>query len=192
MKASLFLLCILCTLAVEADEPPVVVDNRPEVGIPREARDQARAAGDGTVVGVGPRFRDLTDKTIKTVRIRYFNSKTWATEQAACDYVAKFLRDESAGCFTYQPWSQGVALPEIECIVEFTDEHRRKCLSESKECREGRLLIWETESCFRDASGKWWFVTVYDHFHRFHPNGDPSRAGSINKLEVLGGAEESK
>jgi hypothetical protein len=69
-----------------------------------------------------------------------------------------------------------VPVPEIECIVQFTDEHRQKLLAENKGCREGRLLIWKTESCFRDATGRWWFVNAFDQFHRSHPKGNRALA----------------
>jgi hypothetical protein len=118
----------------------------------------------------------LTNGTIKTVRIRYFNQETWATEEQAREYVAAFLANKSPDAFGFQIWSQLVGTPEIECIVEFTDEHRQNLRAEGKDCREGRLLIWMTESCFRDATGRWWFVNAFDHFHRFHPKGNRGNA----------------
>ena len=118
------------------------------------------------------KFRTLTAGTIKSIRIRYFNKKTWASEKDARDYVAGFLSNKASEVFGFQVWSQSVGVPEIECFVEFTDEHRKKLLAEKKGCREGRLLIWNTESCFRDATGRWYFVSAFDQFHRAHPKGN--------------------
>jgi hypothetical protein len=170
------LLAALSARSVRGEEPSIVFDNRPERGIPREAiaqegrklsaEEQARAAkGDPFT------FLKLTAGTIQSIRIRYFNKQTWASEQEARKYVAEFLRNKSSGVSTFQFWSEGVGLPEIECIVEFTAEHRKKLFAEHKGCGEGRLLLWYTEACFRDATGAWWFVGAFDHFHRFHPKG---------------------
>jgi len=162
-------------------EPSIVVDNRPESGVPPEALAQIyvklsaaeKAANDALrAKGYPLRLGTLTAGTIKTVRIRYYNKETWAAEKQAREYVAAFLAHKSLNVYDFQIWSQGVDVPEIECIVEFTDEYRKKLREEQKPCREGRLLIWNTESCFRDATGRWWFVDAFDYFHRSHPKGD--------------------
>jgi hypothetical protein len=159
----------------------IVFDNRPENGVPPEAlaqmhvkvsaQEEALAAKEYPV-----KFHTLTAGTIKTIRIRYFNKETWATEKQASEYVAGFLAHKSLNVFGFQIWSQGVGAPEIECIVEFTDDYRKKLHDEQKPCREGRLLIWNTECCFRDATGRWWFVDAFDYFHRSHPKGDRENA----------------
>lgn len=156
-----------------AHKPSIVFDNRPESGVPREALDQKLklSAQEESLVAGG--FHALTDGTIKTVRTRYFNKETWKSDKEAAAYVAGFLDHESLGVWGFQVWSQSVGVPEIECIVEFTDEYRDKLVAEKKDFRpEGRLLIWNTESCFRDATGRWWFVNAFDYFHRSHPRGD--------------------
>ena len=178
MKAMPFALFIVC--AVNAGEPSIVFDNRPEPGVPREALAQklTLTAQEELLAAKGSpvRFHALTDGTIKTVRIRYFNKETWKSEKEAREYVAGFLGNKSSAVFGFQIWSQGVGVPEIECIVEFTDEHSKKLLAEQKECSEGRLLIWNTESCFRDATGRWLFVDAFDQFHRSHPKGNRENA----------------
>jgi hypothetical protein len=162
---------------ISGEEPTIVFDNRPEAGIPAEAKaqehrkttaqEEALAAKEYPV-----KFPTLIAGTIKTVRIRYFNKETWASEKDARDYVAGFLRNKASEVYGWQIWSQSVGVPEIECIVEFTDEYRKKLLAEKKGCREGRLLIWNTECCFRDATGRWYFVSAFDQFHRAHPKGN--------------------
>ncbi len=171
-------------------EPKFVIDDRPESGVPREALDQARAESNlkdadlkeyhGKLAGREKEllhknpitFHEITEGTIKKVRIRYFNKETWETEEEALEYVRGFLAHKSLHGFNHQIWSQGVGVPEIECLVDFTDKHRRQLREEQKRYREGRLLIWKTESCFRSASGRWWYVSAYDHFHRSHPEGN--------------------
>ena len=54
----------------------------------------------------------------------------------------------------------GVGAPEIECLLTFKND------------REGRLLLWQTVGCLRDGTGKWWFISPQQYFHRKHPKGD--------------------
>jgi len=74
--------------------------------------------------------------------------------------------------YDFQIWSQEVGVPEVECVIEFTDAHRLKLSGEKKHSDDGRLLIWGTEACFQDATGRWWFVAAYDHYHANHPKGN--------------------
>jgi hypothetical protein len=162
--------------SANSDVPKIVFDNRPEAGIPPEAiaqvdRETARKR-ELAAKGNGGKFHSLTAGTIKLVRIRYFNKKTWKSEKEASKYVAGFLGNKLSEVYGFQIWSQSVGVPEIECIVEFTDEHRKNLIAQKKACREGRLLIWNTECCFRDATGTWYFVSAFDQFHRMHPKGD--------------------
>jgi hypothetical protein len=163
--------------SVNAEEPSIVFDNRPGSGVPAEATAQGNrkptAQEEALAVKEFPvKFHTLTAGTIKSVRIRYFNKETWSTEKEAREYVAGFLGNKASEVFGFQVWSQTVGVPEIECIVEFTEEYRKKLLADKKDCREGRLLIWNTESCFRDGTGRWYFVSAFDQFHRAHPKGN--------------------
>ena len=182
MKAMLLPLFFIC--AAYADGPTIVFDNRPEVGVPAEALDQMSpkrsAQAEARPAQEWPRtLHGLTEGTIKTVRIRYFNKDTWANEEQARAYVDGFLAHPSLNVFGFQVWSQLVSVSEMECLVDFTDEYRKKLRDEKKPCGEGRLLIWKTESCFRDATGRWWFVDAFDHFHRSHPKGDRKLAREV-------------
>ena len=164
-----------------SDKPSIVFDNRPEAGVPPEALAQMRAkrpAKEEVLPGKNwpPQLHEITASTIKTVRIRYFNKESWKTEEQARAYVRGFLAHKSLDAFGFQIWSQSVHVPESECLIDFTDEHRKKLRDEQKPCDEGRLLIWNTEACFRDATGRWWFVSAYDHFHRSHPKGNRANA----------------
>lgn len=149
----------------EGDQPAIVIDHRPEEGVPSEALAQAKERGEMDVQD----WHTMTDGIIKSVRIRYYNKETWSTDDQVREYVAAFLACKKQSVYSYQVWSQGVGVPEIECLVEFTDEHRRNLKTRS---HVGRLLIWHTESCFRDATGTWWFINTFDHFHSAHPKGN--------------------
>jgi hypothetical protein len=167
----------LSVWTVNGEEPSIVFDNRPESGIPAEATAQGHRKSTAPEEALAAKeypvkFHTLTAGTIKAVRIRYFNKETWASEKEARDYVAGFLGNKATDVFGYQVWSQTVGVPEIECVVEFTEEYRKKLLADKKDCRDGRLLIWNTESCFRDATGRWYFVNAFDQFHRAHPKGN--------------------
>jgi hypothetical protein len=118
---------------VSGGEPSIVFDNRPEAGIPEEAKAQERLNAPATAQEKAllakeypVKFPTLIAGTIKSVRIRYFNKETWASEKEARDYVAGFLGNKASEVYGWQIWSQGVEVPEIECIVEFTDEYRKK------------------------------------------------------------------
>lgn len=167
----------LSAWTVMGEEPPIVFDNRPERGVPEEAMTQQRRKATAEQEALAAKeypvnFHTLTAGTIKSVRIRYYNKETWASEKDVRAYVADLLGNKNSGTYGFQIWSQSVGVPEIECFVEFTDEHRKKLFAERKGCRDGRLLIWNTESCYRDATGRWYFVTLFDQFHRAHPKGN--------------------
>ena len=161
---------VLAFAAGGGQNPSIVFDNRPEAGVPADALAQKSHSA-----GSKP-FRSLAGGTIKTVRVRYFNKQTWATEEQAGAYVAGFLAHPKLDAFEFQVWSQGVGVPEVECVIEFTDAHRREIRDAGKVKgplpREGRLLLWNTEACFRDATGRWWFVSAFDHYHAAHPKGN--------------------
>jgi hypothetical protein len=172
MNSILFSLLLLC------EGPAIVFDNRPEMGVPPEAL--AQKSEKALTPEVPRTFHAITDGTIKAVRIRYFNEATWVAKDAAGEYVAGFLASDASGVFDFQIWSQSVGRPEIECVVEFSGDYLMKLRQENKPCRpEGRLLIWNTEACFRDADGRWRFVTAFDYFHRFHPKGDRKHAKPV-------------
>ena len=162
---------ILVSLLLFGQGPPIVFDDRPDAGVPPEAR--AQKPDVRPAEGPPRTLHAMTDGTIKTVRIRYFNRAAWASEAQAREYVAGFLADTTLEGFDFQIWSQMVGRPELECVVEFTDAYLEKLRPTGRPVqREGRLLIWNTESCFRDATGRWRFVTAFNYFHKAHPNGD--------------------
>ncbi len=164
MKTIIFTL--LFGVATLGAEPSIIFDNRPEFGIPPEAKAQENLAahGNGTL-------SNLLGNTVKTVRVRYFNQKTWPVENQARDYIAGLLTNKSTECYTFQIWSELVAEPGIECLIDFTDETRGKVVAAHKQYYEGRLLIWNTEACYRDPYGKWWYIELFDYFHGHHPSG---------------------
>ncbi|QVL34254.1 hypothetical protein KIH39_10210 [Telmatocola sphagniphila] len=163
----------LVASAVCSEEPQIVFDNRPESGIPAEALQQPHKPSKATTEKEFPlKFPALTAGAIKSIRIRYYNKETWPNEKDAREYVRSFLGNKKSEVFDFQIWSQGVGVPEIECYVEFTEEYRKKLLGDKFSCRDGRLLLWNTEACYRDGTGRWYFVSAFDQFHRAHPKGD--------------------
>jgi hypothetical protein len=132
---------LLLAPAADTPKPEIVFDNRPETGIPSEARNQKP-----------PKLKDppksldaLTTGEIKTVRVRYFDKKTWKTEDLAGTYVAGLFESKGVEIYESQVWSQGVGVPEMECIIEYTKERQRNGTYSG----EGRLLV-----------GKPWPVTA--------------------------------
>ena len=148
-----------------AAEPRIVFKNRPESGIPKEARSQEKVDPDshGTLAKV------LGD-SLQTITVRYFGGE-WPDQKQVASYLTGLLADERTDTYTFQIWSQGVGEPEIECLLTF------------KNHQQGRLLLWGTTACVRDSAGKWWFVTVFDYFHRKHPKGDRSLVRESSKTQ---------
>ena len=163
------LLILLIALPVFGGEPSIVFDNCPESGIPLEARAQERVSSKSHET-----LPDLVGDSIKTVRVRYFSQATWASEQQVKEYIAGLLTNKRTELFTFEIWSQSVTVPEIECLIDFKDDYRNRLLAENKPYFEGRLLVWGTAACFRDGTGKWWFVNLFDQYHRHHPLGNHS------------------
>ena len=158
----MLVLGVLSTCPAGGEEAKIVVDSRPEMGVPAEALAQEHEApkkGQKT-------FVELTDGIIKTVRIRYYDKEKLATEELATDYVRKILKDKTLDVAGFQIWSEALGEPEVECRIEFTTEHQEQVWKKQREQpvkgkihhREGCLLIWPGRACFRDAAGRWWFV----------------------------------
>ncbi len=163
--------CYPYQISAFGGELSIVFDNRPEFGIPLEAENQGRVVTN-LIVGVDRKLSNLVGDSIQIVRIRYFSTNSWASETQARDYIAGLLTDKLASCSNAQTWSETVGVPQIECLIDFTDSYRSKLQLEHKRYYEGKLLVWNTEACFRDATGKWWFVNIFDYFHSRHPSGD--------------------
>lgn len=164
-------LFLLFTISAYGGEFSIVFDNRPESGIPLEAEKQERLVTN-IVAGGNMKLSDLVGDSIQTVRVRYFSTNSWASETQVKGYIAGLLTNKFASCSNIQFWSQGVGVPQIECRIDFTYSHGDKLrLEERKRSYEGKLLVWNTEACFRDATGKWWFVDIFDYFHSHHPSG---------------------
>ncbi len=161
---------VLLSLLIFCGGPTIVFDDRPDYGVPPEAL--AQKPLELNAQNFPKTFHAMSEGTIKTVRVRYFNKATWAKEEAASEYLTGFLADTKTGVFSFQIWSQLVGTPEIDCVVEFSDDYLKKLRQENTSCHsEGRLIIWNTEACFRDSAGRWWFLNMFDYFHQAHPNG---------------------
>ena len=167
------LLVLLLASAVYGAGPAILFDNShlPESGIPPEARAQERtnSLGSGSHGSLFP----LLGESVKALRVQYFNKEFWKTGDQVRTYLGALTANQFTELYGFQVWSEGVGTPEIDCLVDFTEEYQRRVVSqEHKTYHQGRLLLWRTEACFRDGTGRWWFVTVFDHFHRHHPLGD--------------------
>ena len=159
MKTFLILLCF--STVAHSGTPGIVFENRPERGIPPEARAQQKVdpSSHGTLA-------EVIGDSINTITVRYF-SDDWPDEEKVKDYLAGLVTDERTAMYTFQIWSQPVGEPEIECIVTF-DSYT-----------QGRLLIWGSVACLRDEAGKWWFVSAFDYYHRNHPKGNRELARDV-------------
>src|SRR4051794_13784266 len=155
MKA--ILLSLFFAAAACAADRTVVFDNRPEDGIPPEATAQERV--DPKPQGTLP---SLVADSIQVVRVRYYHTKTWTDEKKLAEYVSGLFDDKRTDLYTFPIWSQGVGEPEIECIIDFTDAYRQTLAGHQK-YYQGRLLVWGTVGCFRDGTGKWWFVSLFKY-----------------------------
>jgi hypothetical protein len=162
------ILVLLSGITAFGGEPSIIFDNRPESGIPLDAMTQT--TNESADAKSHATLSELMGSSIKTVRVRYFSPSTWIGEHQR-DYLAGLLTNKFTASYTFQIWSQLVGEPEIECLIDFTDECRNKVYAEHKLYHEGRLLIWGTVACYRDAAGRWWYVTLFDYYHAHHPSG---------------------
>ena len=171
------LVVCLATLVLSSasiDEMKITFDKKPDAGIPVEAQLQNNKPLPKPLL-----WGEVFAGKFKSANIRYFDAETWKTQKEVKQYLTGYLEREDTQVFSHAPWAQGVGVPEIECSIEFTDDYRK---STDGKFRYGKLLIWNTVACFRDADGTWHFLTNGDYFHLHHPDGDPKeKAELINR-----------
>ncbi len=142
-----------------AVEPRVVFEKQgiiPVPGIPKEARLQKNKTAtleNGTLA-------KLLGESTQSITVNYF-SDVWTPGKLE-DYLVGLLAADSTSIYTFEIWSNGAGEPEVDCSLAF------------KNGKKGRLLLWDTRACISDPQGRWWFVTLFDHYHRNHPHGTRS------------------
>ena len=159
---SIVAICVVPEGVVDTtDGPQVTFDSRPEIGIPKEAQDQP-------ALGVAPtNFMDHLPGPIAKIRVRYFDTKVWSSEQLVSEYIRKLFNTNLVEAYSVQIWSQPVFYPEIECFVEFGEDAGEKLKVHG---REGRLLVWGPVACYRDENGRWFFLSCYKLNQKFPSN----------------------
>jgi hypothetical protein len=162
-----FSLVFLSFALAHGDEPRITFEKGtpPEAGIPREA--EAQEKPDQTDHGT---LAKVLGDTVESAKVRYF-SNVWTNEKQVSEYLAGLLANDRTKTYTFQIWQQALTMPEIECQVTY------------KNHQEGRLLLWDTCACVRDATGKWWFVSLFEYYHAKHPDGTRSLAPKTPKKE---------
>jgi hypothetical protein len=108
MKIMLF--ALLSASSAYGAEFSIVFDNRPEYGMPQEAEKQERL-DTNHLAGDNRKLSDLVGDSIKTVRVRYFSTNTWANETQARTYIAGLLTDKLAACSNHPMWAQYTVKP---------------------------------------------------------------------------------
>ena len=178
MKCSLAVcLATLILSSVSFDEMTITFDKIPDAGIPVAAQLQNNEPLPEPLL-----WGEVFAGKFKSANMRYFDAETWETQKQAKQYLTGYLKREDIQISSRVRWSQGVGIPEIECSIEFADDYRN---STDGKFRYGKLLIWNTVACFRDANGTWHFLTNGDYFHLHHPDGDPEiKADLINRARA--------
>lgn len=145
---------------VAAAEIQVIYDQRPEPGIPREARG-AGTTPDPDATG-GPRSNirfgivtDLTDygpprnvvsPDIHAVTVRHYD-RSFRNIQEVQRYLTSVLRSDKGSTTTFCPWAEALPVPAIEATIQFASGGK------------GRLLLWrEGRLVYQDPDLKWWFA----------------------------------
>jgi hypothetical protein len=166
MKCFIAFCCAALLLSfAPPDEITANFEDKPDSGIPVAAQLQKNEK-----LAIPLLWGDVFTGKFESVNIRYFDAETWKTQKQVKQYLLGFLKRDDIRVFSHVPWAQGVGVPEIECSIEFKDDYRK---STDRKFRYGKLLIWNTVACFRDANGTWHFLTNGDYFHLHHPAGDP-------------------
>ena len=118
----LVLLILLFASSVYGGGPTILFDNqhRPESGIPPEARAQERtnSVGPPSHVSLFPLLRD----SVKALRVQYFNKESWKTEDQVRAYLGALTTNRFAEVYGFQVWSELVGTPEIDCLVDFSED----------------------------------------------------------------------
>ena len=165
MKCLFSVCCATLILSsVSLDDMTTTFDEKPEPGIPIAAQLQNNKRLAKPLL-----WGDVFAGKFESANIRYFDAETWETEKQVKQYLIEYLECEDTRVHSQPPWAQGVGVPEIECSIRFKDDYRK---STDRKFRYGKLLIWKTVACFRDANGTWHFLTNGDYFHLHHPEGD--------------------
>ncbi|MDH4475025.1 MAG: hypothetical protein QE274_01000 [Verrucomicrobiaceae bacterium] len=149
------LTALMLVTATHAADPEIEFAKQPEPtihGIPKEAQNQTKTGphDQGTLA------KHLGD-SVQTITVHYA-SKDWTNDELN-KYLLGLLTDTTTATYTFQIWSQVLTTPEVECTLHFKDQ------------KQGRLLLWQTCGCFQDPQGRWWFLSLFDHYHTHHPLG---------------------
>jgi hypothetical protein len=165
MKCFVFVCCAaLISSSFSFQEMKTTFDEKPESGIPIAAQLQNNERLTKPLL-----WGDVFAGKFESASIRYFDVETWETKSQVKQYLMEYLKCEDTQIFSCVPWAQGVGVPEIECSIRFKDDYRK---STDRKFRYGKLHIWKTVACFRDADGVWHFLTNAEHFRLHHPQGD--------------------
>lgn len=118
----------------------ITFQNKPEIGLPREAHNQKCADAHS----IGSLDNTVAD-SVSHIRIRYF-SKTWKDEQQVRLFIKALLADERTAVYCYPAWAHILLEPSIEGVVYY------------KNFRRGTLLLWDFVGCLKNDQGQWLFV----------------------------------
>ena len=147
--------------STSGSKPLIVFDNHPERGIALEI-------GQGQYSTRREILPEFVGDSIKTVRVRYFDKEVWADEKQVSEYLKGLFKEKSIELLEWQVWSQGFGRTDIECLIVFKEGD-----GDGEKEREGKLLLQDSVGYFRDANGKWWFLTstTGEYFRGHHPHG---------------------
>jgi hypothetical protein len=126
----------------------IAFQNKPEIGLPREAREQKCADAHS----FGSLHNTVAD-SVSHISIRYF-SKTWKDEQQIRLFIKALLADERTAVYCYPAWAHILLEPSIEGVVYY------------KNFRRGKLLLWDFVGCLKDDQGQWLFVLFPKDFKK--------------------------
>jgi len=132
---------VFTTLAITAQAVDIRFENKPELGLPDDAREQrCEQAG-----SLGSLQTIISEDLIRFIKIRYFDEK--ALNQAQVKTIIKRLFESTdTQVYCFPAWANLLMEPAIEGVVYYDS------------FKQGKLLIWDFQAVLRKPDGDWLFI----------------------------------
>ena len=164
-RPAMVLVVLLSATVLHAqDDVKVIYDQRPDAGIPHEARfagtkpdpDSKTSSQTNISFGIvtdlkdyGP-LRSIISSDIHAITVRYYDG-SFKDILDVQTYLTSVLRSEKGSTNAFCPWAESLPVPAVEATVQFTSG------------RTGKWLLWrQGRSVYRDPDTKWWFTYGWD------------------------------
>jgi len=131
----------LTALATSAHAVEVRFENKPELGLPDDAREQrCEQAG-----SLGNLKTVISGDSIRHIKIRYFNAESFDQAQVKT-LIKRIFEDNNTQVYCFPAWANLLMEPAIEGVAYYDSFNK------------GRLLIWGFQAVLQKPDGDWLFI----------------------------------